>query len=196
MILLASAALAGPIRATTDDGRTVLLHDDGTWSHAIVEPEETSSERFGDWVVDLGISEITGAVRGGATTPNLDGPGLFALICRDVDVLPVFLFSGHALDAIDPWEKPRPFGYVGLFLFDHGGRTKIEGPAFDGVEGFRVPGDRIHDLIQDHPKEELFGVNRRPGRPGWPERVRFSLDGFEDAWAQMRSACREHPTLR
>ena len=41
-IILAAGMLFGDIIATTEDGRKVILHDDGKWEYAKAEPSDSA----------------------------------------------------------------------------------------------------------------------------------------------------------
>lgn len=197
MLLFAVTALAAPIRATTETGRPVLLNDNGSWTWDTSAPEP-AGDRVGDWVVDLETSAVKGGTVGGATTPNLypGGSGYLGITCYGKLPVLVMMFSRHGLRDIDVKERPPAFAYEGVFVLPfRDGTRDLAGPAFirGDVEGYTVPADKLFDVLSEEPRPILAAANKRPGRTGWPGTVRYSLDGFLDAWDRVAVACKEHP---
>jgi hypothetical protein len=195
LLLLTSVAVADPVAAVTADGQTVVLQEDGTW--AFVPPEVAGEapapvdEPVGAWRVDLGRGAATGRATGGATTPNLDGAGYMAITCDGRVPATLFVFSDHPLHEVSQADYAS-FGAQAAFAVPYRrGKKKLVGPALTRgtIEAMAVPAWVLLKVLVREPRDELVAEHLRPDREGWPPAVRFSLDGFREAWAQVADAC-------
>ena len=109
--------------ATTNDGKIVLLNEDGTWKYQQTEKKSSKNNSFGEWRVNYYVDEFGDPTSVGYVTNKSSLIGTFSNSATTNSKLKAYFLISEELD--DFGNKMN--NSVSIKLFEYAGKTEVKG---------------------------------------------------------------------